>query len=190
MLDAGTARAGTDSFPKQLKQHLRLRDIVTKPCAATVATAVDTPGGRADMTPAQITRVRRSFATAVLKLNDVSDAFCRRLHALDPSCNPLFDGDAVAQRVRVGGMLAGLVGALGQPDAVRPELPELARPDSRDVALQHHAMIEEAIMAALREVLGDAFDSATQRAWLLAYDQVARSRTTATSDERAWVRAA
>ena len=37
------------------------------------------------MTPAQIQRVRMSFASAILRLDEVSAAFCRRLLQLEPS---------------------------------------------------------------------------------------------------------
>ena len=54
------------------------------------------------MTPSQIQRIRESFATAVLKLDEVSRAFCQRLLRLDPSLGTPFGGDPVAQRIKVG----------------------------------------------------------------------------------------
>jgi len=143
------------------------------------------------MTPAQIRRVRRSFATVVLNLDDVSDAFCKHLQRLDPGRGPVFDGDPLMQRMKVGGALAGLVGSLGRLDRIRPALGKLGRQRAgQGVVQEPYAMIGEALIAALRDVLGDQCDAATQRAWLLAYGQVVEIMTEHAADERVSVQAA
>jgi hemoglobin-like flavoprotein len=126
------------------------------------------------MTPAQIQRIRKSFATAILKLDEVSAAFCQRLLRLDPSLGALFGGDPVAQRIKVGAALAGLVGSLGQLDRIRPQLQALGRERARQgVDAEDYAKIGDALIGALEQALGDAFDGETRRAWISAYGVVA-----------------
>lgn len=137
------------------------------------------------MTPAQIQRVRNSFAIAVLQLDAVSAALCRRLLRLDPGGSALFGGDPIVQRIKVGAALAGLVGSLGQLDRIRPQLRALGRERARQgVAAEDYAKLGEALVEALQEVLGDAFDGETRRAWLAAYGQLARTMIGAAGQDR------
>ena len=62
------------------------------------------------MKPAQIQRVRMSFASAILRLDEVSAAFCRRLLQLKPGLKVPFGGDPLVQSTKVGAAMAGLVG--------------------------------------------------------------------------------
>jgi hypothetical protein len=127
------------------------------------------------MTPAQIQRVRKSFAAAVLKLDEVSAGFCQRLRRLDPSM-VAFGGDAVAQRIKVGAALAGLVGSLGQLDRIRPQLQALGRERARQgVQAEDYAKLGDALIGALEQALADDFDQETRRAWISAYGMVART---------------
>jgi hemoglobin-like flavoprotein len=126
------------------------------------------------MTPAQIQRIRKSFATAVLKLDEVSAAFCQRLLRLDPSLGALYGGDPIAQRIKVGAALAGLVGSLGQLDRIRPALQALGRERARQgIDAEDYAKVGDALIGALEQVLGDSFDGETRRAWISAYGQIA-----------------
>lgn len=128
------------------------------------------------MTPAQIQRVRKSFATAILNLDQVSAAFCQRLVGLEPSLGALFGGDPVIQRTKVGAALAGLVGSLGKLDRIRPQLQALGRERARQgVDAEDYAKVGEALIGALEQVLGDAFDAETRRGWVAAYDQIVRT---------------
>jgi hemoglobin-like flavoprotein len=128
------------------------------------------------MTPAQIQRIRKSFATAVLKLDEVSAVFCQRLLRLDPSLGVLFGGDPVAQRIKVGAALAGLVGSLGQLDRIRPQLQALGRERARQgIDAADYAKLGDALIGALQQALGDDFDDETRRAWIRAYGLVART---------------
>jgi nitric oxide dioxygenase len=136
------------------------------------------------MTPAQIQRVRTSFATAVLQLDAVSTALCRRLLRLDPGSGPLFGGDPVVQRTKVGAALAGLVGSLGQLDRIRPQLRALGRERAgQGIQAPDYAKVGEALVGALEDVLGDDFDAETRHAWRAAYGQVAWTMTGAGTDD-------
>ena len=126
------------------------------------------------MTAAQIQRVRASFARVVLRLDEVSAAFCRHLLRLDPERGALFGGDPVIQRIKVGAALAGLVASAGQLERIRPALEALGRERARQgVDVRDYADVGEALIAALEEVLGDAFDPQTRRAWVAAYGPIA-----------------
>jgi hemoglobin-like flavoprotein len=127
------------------------------------------------MTSAQIQRVRASFASVVLRLDEVSAAFCRHLLRLDPDRGgALFGGDPVIQRIKVGAALAGLVASAGQLDRIRPALEALGRERARQgVDARDYTNLGEALIGGLQEVLGDAFDAQTRRAWVAAYGQIA-----------------
>jgi hemoglobin-like flavoprotein len=175
-----------------LKQNRPLADIMAKRAAAMLATvppcglphrcAGEKPGEgerspeESQMTPAQIQRVRTSFARAVLQLDEVCAALCRRLLRLDPDRGALFGGDPVVQRIKVGAALAGLVGSLGQLERIRPQLQALGRERARQgIDALDYARLGEALVGALHEVLGEAFDAGTRRAWIAAYGQIARA---------------
>jgi hemoglobin-like flavoprotein len=135
------------------------------------------------MTPAEIQRIRKSFATVVLQLDALSAAFCRRLRRLEPGAGALFGGDPVVQRIKIGAALAGLVGSLGQLDRIRPQLQALGRERARQgTHAEDYAIVGEALIGALQEVLGDAFDAEARRAWSAAYGQIARAMTGAADD--------
>jgi len=126
------------------------------------------------MTSAQIQRVRASFASVVLRLDEVSAAFCRHLLRLDPERGALFGGDPVIQRIKVGAALAGLVASAGQLERIRPALEALGRERARQgVDARDYANLGEALIDALADVLGDAFDAPTRRAWVAAYGPIA-----------------
>jgi hypothetical protein len=134
------------------------------------------------MTPAQIRSVRRSFAAAMLRLDALSAAFCERLSQLDPGLAP-FGGDPMLQRIKVGAALAGLVASLGQLDRILPQLQALGRERARQgIHPEDYAMVGEALVAALQDVLGESFDADTRRAWRAAYDQIAWAMTGAGDD--------
>jgi hemoglobin-like flavoprotein len=126
------------------------------------------------MTSTQIQRVRASFASVVLRLDEVRAAFCRQLLRLDAERGALFGGDPVIQRIKLGAALAGLVASAGQLDRIRPALEALGRERARQgVDARDYADLGEALIGALTEVLGDAFDAPTRRAWVAAYGQIA-----------------
>jgi hypothetical protein len=165
-----------------LKQNWPLADIMAKRGPAMLALAP--PCGiaaasvrrRSAMTPAQIQRVRNSFARAVLQLDAVSAAFCRHLSRLEPGRRAPFGGDPVIQRIKVGAALAGLVGSLGQLDRIRPQLQALGRERARQgISAEDYARVGEALVGALHEVLGETFDAETRRAWIAVYGQIARA---------------
>jgi hypothetical protein len=131
------------------------------------------------MTPAQIQRVRTSFAAAILRLDAVSAAFCRRLRREELGGAP-FGGDPTVQRIKVGAALAGLVASLGQLDRIRPQLQAMGRERARaGIAVADYARLGEALIGALQEVLGEAFDVETRHAWCAAYRQIAGTMTDA-----------
>lgn len=135
------------------------------------------------MKPAQIQRVRMSFASAILRLDEVSAAFCRRLLQLEPHLKVPFGGDPLVQRTKVGAALAGLVGSLGQLDRIRPQLQALGRARARQgIHPEDYARVGEALIGALEDVLGDDLDAETRHAWRAAYGQVARTMTGAAHD--------
>ncbi len=143
------------------------------------------------MTPAQIERVRKSFATVVLNLDQITAAFCQHLFVLAPSLGSLFGGDPVTQRTKVGGALAGLVGSLGQLDRIRPALEALGRERSRQgVDADDYAVVGQALITGLEQVLGDDFDTQTRRAWIAAYGELASTMVRGAERDRIAAQAA
>jgi hemoglobin-like flavoprotein len=91
----------------------------------------------------------------------------------------------MVQRIKVGAALAGLVGSLGELERIRPQLQALGHERARQgVEAEDYAKLGEALVEALQEVLGEAFDGETRRAWIAAYCQLARTMAGAAAQDR------
>ena len=136
------------------------------------------------MTPAQIALVRKSYAQIVLNLEQVTALFYQRLLDLDPSIGAMFRGDPVIQRIKLGATLASLVGSLGQMKHLLPAMRALGLEQARKgISAEHYAPVGEALIWAVEAALGDDFTAETRRAWIAAYDSVARTMTSAAEED-------
>jgi hemoglobin-like flavoprotein len=136
------------------------------------------------MTPAQIALVRKSYAQVVLNLEQVAALFYQRLLDLDPSIGAMFRGDPVIQRIKLGAALASLVSSLGQMNHLLPAMRALGLEQARKgIKAEHYMLVGEALIWALDHALRDNFATETRRAWIAAYDSVARTMVGAAAED-------
>lgn len=122
------------------------------------------------MTPQQIALVQNSFATLALDVERAGATFYRILFAMAPEVRPLFAADISAQQLKLIQTLAVVIDALPRLPDILPRVRELAR---RHVAYgtrdAHYAVVGNALIAMLRELLEADFTPETEAAWASAY---------------------
>ena len=124
------------------------------------------------MTPAAIELVRQSWRAADTRA--VVASFYATLFAADRGVETLFLGDPAALRRKFDETLSAIVEHLDEPGAVSAKVRALgARHAGYGVQPRHYALVEDALVAALGEQLGERFDAATEAAWREAYAALA-----------------
>lgn len=123
------------------------------------------------MTPHQIALVRTGFGQCAADADGFATAFYDRLLAESPSLAPLFARtDMRSQRTKLIAVLAFVVAGLDRPETILDEARALAR---RHVAYgveeAHYPPVGAALVGALGERLGAAFDDEARGAWIAAY---------------------
>ena len=122
------------------------------------------------MTPQQVSLIRRQFGIVAERKDDFAAAFYDALFYVDPTLRPLFPADMRPARQQFVKALAHAILALDDLDAVIEDVRALGlrhvgygtEPDQDNV-------VGEALLSALAETLGEAFDGSAQAAWALAY---------------------
>ena len=126
------------------------------------------------MTPHQVWLVQTSFAAIAPRAEQAAALFYGRLFALDPALRPLFPADLAGQRRKLVAALAAAVRGLGRPEGVRPMLEELGRRHAAyGVQDADYDTVGAALLGALAEALGAAFDDELRAAWTACHDLVA-----------------
>ena len=117
--------------------------------------------------------VQRTFEL-ILPLADTFVAmFYDRFFAAEPEARPLFTTDMQIQRMKVIDMLALAVHGLDDPDAIQEELSSLGhRHVDYRVEVHHYASMNDAILDALGDCLGEQFTPEIRAAWAKALDLV------------------
>lgn len=122
------------------------------------------------MTPEQIRLVRNSFAHIGTDAPAVASLFYGRLFEIDPSSRPLFAGDLVVQGAKLMAALGLVVAALDRLQPLLPTIERLARRHvDYGVSERHYPSVGTALIWALDQALGDAFDTEVRAAWIAAY---------------------
>jgi len=128
------------------------------------------------MTPAQIDRVKTSFAAVAPIADRAGMLFYERLFALDPSLRPLFKGDIATQSKKLMQMIAIAVNNLERLDAIVPAVQALgARHAGYGVVDDHYATVADALLWTLEQGLGPAYTAETADAWVAAYTVLAET---------------
>ena len=123
------------------------------------------------MTPEQVTLIRASFAKVVPIAETAAQLFYDRLFTLDPTVEPLFQGDMKAQGVKLMRMIGTAVSKLTALDELVPALQELAvRHVGYGVEDRHYATVGAALLWTLEQGLGDEFTDELKQAWTEAYE--------------------
>jgi len=114
-------------------------------------------------------KVERIADTAATLLYD-------RLFALDPSVRALFKNDLGEQKVKLIRMIGAAIHGLGDPELLMPILRHLGQKHERlGVRDEHYAIVGDALMATLRQGLGDEFGPASEAAWTRVYGVLAQA---------------
>ena len=124
-------------------------------------------------TKSDMQTVQRSFEM-ILPMSDTFAAmFYDRFFTAAPNARPLFKSDMAVQREKVMEMLALAVHNLDNPDSLQQELHDLgSRHVNYHVETEHYAIMNEAILGALADCLGDQFTSEMNAAWRSALDSL------------------
>ena len=122
------------------------------------------------MTTEECKRVQASFAQIDPVANRVAEAFYGRLFELDPSLAALFKIDIALQSVKFMEKLAIAVKGLDDLGSIAPFVQELGRRHAEyGVKTRDYEVVEEALLWALEEELGPAFQRNLKAAWSAAY---------------------
>ena len=122
------------------------------------------------MTPQQIALIRRQFGLVAERKDDFAAAFYDALFYVDPTLRPLFPADMRPQRRQFVAALAHAILALDDLDAVIEDVRALGlRHVGYGAEPDHDNVVGEALLSALSETLGEAFDGSAEAAWALAY---------------------
>ncbi|MGB8910213.1 MAG: globin domain-containing protein [Candidatus Cybelea sp.] len=122
------------------------------------------------MTPEECRLVQASFAQVDVDANRVAALFYGRLFELAPSLAPLFKTDMTLQGERFMEKLAIAVKGLDDLDSIAPFVRKLGRRHlAYGVKSVDYNVVEEALLWALEEELGPAFERDLKAAWSAAY---------------------
>jgi hemoglobin-like flavoprotein len=128
------------------------------------------------MNPADIQLVRNGFAAVLADREAFAEAVFEHLFARDPGLRALFAIDMRTHGQRLVGALARVVKSLDRCDAVLDELRALARRHvAYGVEREHYDLLSDALLGALAERLGTAFDASARAAWRNAYSVLANT---------------
>ena len=135
------------------------------------------------MTSEQIAQVKDSWRQAAATTPPVAELFYAKLSEIDPALKALFLNDSQAQQKKFSDTLSVIVEHLDNPVALVPKIHELGVSHAGyGVKDEHYAMVEQALIGALKQSLGGEFDAATEQAWTLAYRALADGMTSADID--------
>lgn len=138
------------------------------------------------MTPDEIDRIQASFAKVAPIADTAAGLFYGRLFEIAPDVMPLFKSDMTEQGRKLMATLSVVVHGLGDLDRIVPVAQTLAR---RHVAYgvrpEHYQPVGAALLWALDQGLGDAFDPETEAAWARAYGLLSDVMVAAAYDEPA-----
>jgi hemoglobin-like flavoprotein len=124
--------------------------------------------------------VQRSFEMILPMADTFAAMFYDRFFTVEPEVRPLFKSEMAVQREKVIEMLALAVHNLDNPELMQRELHDLgSRHVGYRVETRHYAIMNEAILGALADCLGDQFTSEMQSAWENALDLLAKTMTAA-----------
>jgi hemoglobin-like flavoprotein len=137
------------------------------------------------MNPEQILLIQVSFAK-VLPIADTAAAlFYGRLFDLDPSLQPLFQGDMREQGRKLMTMLRVVVNGLHRLDQLVPAVQELGRRHvAYGVADEHYDTVAAALLWTLRQGLGDHWTPNVEAAWVVAYTLLADTMKAAAAESQ------
>lgn len=122
-----------------------------------------------------IALMRESFERLQPHVIEASELFYTRLFEIAPELRPLFRSDMTGQGMRFMTTLGVILQHLDDPEALAPYLKRLAEGHAAyGVRAGHFAPMGKALVATMRETLGEEFPEGADRAWAEAYEMLAR----------------
>ncbi len=127
------------------------------------------------LTDSQKSIVQATFSQ-VSDANLLAARFYTRLFEIDPTTQPLFQGNMVEQRVKLMQTLAVVIGSLNDLSVIIPAIENLGkRHVAYGVTVAHWNSVGEALLWALEDAFGDAFTEEVRDAWAAAYSLIAQT---------------
>jgi len=124
-----------------------------------------------------------SFDLLAPRGDELMDVFYARLFAAAPAVRPLFPTDMQRQKTMLLGALVLLRKSLRDLDAIVPKLRELgARHVAYGTRAEHYPVVGGALIAAMAELAGDAWQPVHERAWSGAFEIVASTMLAGAAD--------
>src|SRR5580765_4338898 len=110
-----------------------------------------------------------SFDLVAPRGDELMNEFYSRLFAAAPAVRPLFPDDMQRQKTMLLGALVLLRKSLRDLDAIVPKLRELgARHVAYGARPEHYPLVADALIGAMAEVAGAAWQPRYERAWSAA----------------------
>jgi hemoglobin-like flavoprotein len=122
------------------------------------------------MTTYQMQIVLESWAKVVSQAGAISDMFYDKLFELDPSLRVLFPTDMAEQKKMLLVVLTSAIIGLGDLDRLTPTIQDLGKRHHGYGVLQtHYETVGEALLGALKQHSGNAWNRETEGAWVAVY---------------------
>ncbi|MCG6902950.1 MAG: globin domain-containing protein [Rhodobacter sp.] len=130
------------------------------------------------LTEKQLGLIRESFDILRQDLSQPSQLFYEELFERAPHLRSLFRDDLGGQGMRFMTTLAVLVDNLHQPDVLSPRYHDLGTRHARlGITAEMFVPMREALLATIKETLGDRHDPEIAAAWRVAFDEMAAAMT-------------
>jgi len=127
------------------------------------------------LTEDQLNLIRHSFDVLRRDLESPSVYFYEDLFTRAPELRPLFRDDLAGQGMRFMSTLAVIVDNLHKPEALAERYADLGRIHARlGVTAAQFPPMGEALIATIRNTLGDRFTADIEAAWRVAYADFSR----------------
>ncbi len=140
------------------------------------------------MTPEQTRLLARSFSKLENRLNDLGSLIYQKLFEISPESRHLFKGDLEEQKLKMAHFLADFVRSQTKSphfmpvtgrsgEAIIPGAGALGARHEIDygVRAEHYGYMREALLYAVKSLLGSDYNSEVGRAWAEAYDMLANA---------------
>ena len=125
------------------------------------------------MTRSEVQLVRSSFQALTPQRNRLAGLFFAQLFVREPSLQPVFRGDLRVQGQALAEGLAAIVDSIDRLYPIVPALEWLAVQSARrGLTERHYGAVVEAMLAAIRDGLGEAYTAELEQAWRQAAGRV------------------
>lgn len=122
---------------------------------------------------AVIGRLEQSFALLQTHGTGLAQRFYHRLFADAPAVRALFPDDMRAQQKKLVATLAAVIAGLRAPASLFPVLKELGvRHNDYGTRPEHYPIVVENLVAAMGELLGDAWTRELEQDWRTALTRI------------------